>query len=141
MALTKLSEINPTQIIPQREPFIMIDCLTHYDDKVASTRLTVRHENLFVVDKRLIAPGIIENMAQTCAARIGYYNLISGLPIKIGFIGGISNLSIFRLPEEGEVIDTVIRVSGEVFGMTIVEAETRSENELLASAVMKISIK
>lgn len=119
----------------------MIDCLTHYDDKVASTRLTVRHENLFVVDKRLIAPGIIENMAQTCAARIGYYNLISGLPIKIGFIGGISNLSIFRLPEEGEVIDTVIRVSGEVFGMTIVDAETRSENELLASAVMKISIK
>lgn len=139
--MTKLSEINPTQIIPQREPFIMIDCLTHYDDKVASTRLTVRHENLFVVDKRLTAPGIIENMAQTCAARIGYYNLISGLPIKIGFIGGISNLSIFRLPEEGEVIDTVIRVSGEVFGMTIVDAETRSENELLASAVMKISIK
>lgn len=139
--MTKLSEINPIQIIPQREPFIMIDCLTHYDDKVASTRLTVRHETLFVVDKRLTAPGIIENMAQTCAARIGYYNLISGRPIKIGFIGGISNLSIRRLPEEGEVIDTVIRVSGEVFGMTIVDAETRTGNELLASAVMKITLK
>ena len=105
--LLRLLDVSPLDILPQRPPFILIDRLTHYDETVT---------------------------AQTCAARLGYYNLISGLPVKIGFIGAVSNLHILRVPVVGECLDTTIRVKEEVFGMTLVDAETRVGEEVIATA-------
>lgn len=127
-------------ILPQRPPFILIDRLTHYDEAVTSTRFLVPVGHLFVSDGRLLPTGLIENMAQTCAARLGYYNLISGLPVKIGFIGAISHLHILRTPLVGECLDTTIRVKEEVFGMTLVDAEIRVDEEVIATAEMKMAI-
>ena len=127
-------------ILPQRPPFILIDRLTHYDEAVTSTRFLVPVGHLFVSDGRLLPTGLIENMAQTCAARLGYYNLISGLPVKIGFIGAISHLHILRAPLVGECLDTTIRVKEEVFGMTLVDAEIRVDEEVIATAEMKMAI-
>lgn len=127
-------------ILPQRPPFILIDRLTHYDEAVTSTRFLVPTGHLFVSDGRLLPTGLIENMAQTCAARLGYYNLISGLPVKIGFIGAISHLHILRTPLVGEYLDTTIRVKEEVFGMTLVDAEIRVDEEVIATAEMKMAI-
>ncbi len=136
----QLLDINPLDILPQRPPFIMIDYLTYYDEVKTSTRFTVRQDNIFVADNRMLATGLIENVAQTCAARIGYFNLVSGLPVKIGFIGAISNLNVIRTPQVNEVLDTTIRVKEEVFGMTLVEAETRVGDEIIVTAEMKIAI-
>lgn len=127
-------------ILPQRPPFILIDRLTHYDEAVTSTRFLVPVGHLFVSDGRLLPTGLIENMAQTCAARLGYYNLISGLPVKIGFIGAISHLHILRTPLVGKYLDTTIRVKEEVFGMTLVDAEIRVDEEVIATAEMKMAI-
>ncbi len=138
--LLQLLDINPLDILPQRPPFIMIDYLTYYDEVKTSTRFTVRQDNIFVADNRMLATGLIENVAQTCAARIGYFNLVSGLPVKIGFIGAISNLNVIRTPQVNEVLDTTIRVKEEVFGMTLVEAETRVGDEIIVTAEMKIAI-
>lgn len=136
----QLLDINPLDILPQRPPFIMIDYLTYYDEVKTSTRFTVRQDNIFVADNRMLATGLIENVAQTCAARIGYFNLVSGLPVKIGFIGAISNLNVIRTPRVNEVLDTTIRVKEEVFGMTLVEAETRVGDEIIVTVEMKIAI-
>lgn len=138
--LLQLLDINPLDILPQRPPFIMIDYLTYYDEVKTSTRFTVRQDNIFVADNRMLATGLIENVAQTCAARIGYFNLVSGLPVKIGFIGAISNLNVIRTPQVNEVLDTTIRVKEEVFGMTLVEAETRVGDEIIVTVEMKIAI-
>ncbi len=138
--LLQLLDINPLDILPQRPPFIMIDYLTYYDEVKTSTRFTVRQDNIFVADNRMLATGLIENVAQTCAARIGYFNLVSGLPVKIGFIGAISNLNVIRTPRVNEVLDTTIRVKEEVFGMTLVEAETRVGDEIIVTVEMKIAI-
>lgn len=138
--LLQLLDINPLDILPQRPPFIMIDYLTYYDEVKTSTRFTVRQDNIFVADNRMLATGLIENVAQTCAARIGYFNLVGGLPVKIGFIGAISNLNVIRTPQVNEVLDTTIRVKEEVFGMTLVEAETRVGDEIIVTAEMKIAI-
>lgn len=138
--LLQLLDINPLDILPQRPPFIMIDYLTYYDEVKTSTRFTVRQDNIFVADNRMLATGLIENVAQTCAARIGYFNLVSGLPVKIGFVGAISNLNVIRTPRVNEVLDTTIRVKEEVFGMTLVEAETRVGDEIIVTVEMKIAI-
>lgn len=138
--LLRFLDVSPLDILPQRPPFIFIDRLTYYDEMLTRTQLLVRADNLFVSEGCLLASGLIENMAQTCAARLGYYNLISGLPVKIGFIGAINNLHVFRSPEVGETLDTTICVKEEVFGMTLVDAETRIGSEVIATAEMKIAI-
>lgn len=138
--LLQFLEISPLDILPQRPPFVMIDHLTYYDEEKTSTQLTVREDNIFVDSHRMLAPGVVENIAQTCAARLGYFNLISGLPVRIGFIGAISNLHLVRAPRVGETLDTTIQVKEEVLGMTLVEAKVCVDNEILVTAEMKIAI-
>lgn len=126
--------------IPQRAPFLMIDCLTGFDLVNTQSELTVRPDNLFFDGETLSASGLIENIAQTCAARIGYVNLMSGQPVKIGFIGAVRNLTIHRTPRAGEVLQTTITVKEEVFRMTLVDAWVRVGDEVLVSAEMKIAL-
>ena len=82
----------------------------------------------------------MENIAQTCAARIGYINLNSGETVKIGVIGSISNLNIARTPKVGEHLVTTIQLLEEVFQVTLVEAVVRSDEEELARCNMKIAL-
>lgn len=135
-----VENINVTELIPQRPPFVMIDCLSHIDHIVATSKFEVRNDNLFVEDDRLTAPGMIENVAQTCAARIGYMNKVSNAPIKLGFIGAIRNLQIRRTARIGEVLYTTITVKEEIFQMTLVDAEMKSGNETILTAEMKIAL-
>jgi predicted hotdog family 3-hydroxylacyl-ACP dehydratase len=133
--------INIEELIPQRVPFIMVDALTHFDEVMTQTRLLVKEENIFVENSRLTASGIIENIAQTCAARMGYVNkYLHSEGIKIGFIGSVKNLVIEEFPNAGEELMTTIEVVSEVFSITLVNAKTVASGRLIASCEMKISI-
>lgn len=135
-------EIDIHEILPQREPFIAIGRLLHFDMKTTMTATDVDDNSIFVADGKLTAAGIIENIAQTCAARIGYINkYILKKGIQIGFIGAIRNLDINRMPEVGETVITTIEVMEEIFGMTLVEAKMKSGSDIIATTEMKIAIK
>jgi predicted hotdog family 3-hydroxylacyl-ACP dehydratase len=134
-------DINILDLLPQRPPFVMIDRLQHYDPKRTVTTFLVSRNSIFFDNERLTEAGLIENMAQTCAARMGYINKeIEGGTVKLGFIGSIKNMSIYRLPLEGETITTEINVLEEVFQMTLVNVSVRSSDSLIADGEMKISI-
>jgi 3-hydroxymyristoyl/3-hydroxydecanoyl-(acyl carrier protein) dehydratase len=66
-----LTDISILDLLPQRPPFIMVDQLTHFDMKSAETVFTVCEDNLFCVDGVMEEAGLVENIAQTCAARTG----------------------------------------------------------------------
>ena len=55
-------------------------------------------------------------------------------------IHAISHLHIRRAPLVDECLDTTIRVKEEVFGMTLVDAEIRVDEEVIATAEMKMAI-
>ena len=135
-----LEEIDILDLIPQRPPFVLIDRLTAFDEARTETRFTVRAEHLMCESDRLQAAGLIENIAQTCAARLGYLNLLHAERVKLGFIGAIRDLEILRLPRCGETLHTTTWNLEEVFRMILVRAEVRSEGELLATAQMKIAV-
>jgi len=135
-----IEELTIEELIPQRPPFVMIDRLVSSDDVYSVTELTISEDNLFVEEGRLSASGLIENIAQTCAARIGYINLSQGQTVKIGVIGSISNLNIERTPKVGEKLTTTIKLLEEVFQMTLVEAVTTCNNEEIVRANMKIAL-
>lgn len=138
--MRRIEDIPLNELLPQRPPFVMIDKLVSCDDVYAVTELTIRKDNIFVEDERLTSSGLIENIAQTCAARIGYLNLKAGGTVKIGVIGAISNLDIIRTPKVGEKLETTIELISEVFQMTLVEAVIRSNGEEIVRANMKIAL-
>lgn len=138
----ELRGIDIHQLLPQQEPFVMVSHLVQFDEKRTVTELNVDSSNLFVEDGKLLPEGMIENIAQTCAARIGYVNqFILKKGIQIGYIGSIRNMEVQELPKVGDTITTVVDVLEEVFGMTLAKAEVFNHGQIIASTEMKIAIK
>ena len=137
-----LEEIDIHTLLPQQEPFVMVGRLTHFDMEKTVTRTTVKPDNIFVENGFFTPSGIIENIAQTCAARIGYVNkYILRKGIQLGFIGAIRNLRLHRLPAAGQEIETAIVNVEEVFGMTLVTATVkRGDSDFIAECEMKIAV-
>ena len=138
----RLREIDVHELLPQQEPFVMIGRLTCFDEVRTVTETTIAADNIFVDDGRLSASGLIENVAQTCAARIGFVNkYIYGNGITIGVIGAVRKLVINGLPAVGQTITTVVEIVSEVFGMTLAKARVTCEGEELLSTEIKIAAK
>ena len=128
------------ELLPQRPPFVMVDRLTDYSETQSSCSLTIRPDNVFCENGEFAAAGLIEHIAQTCAARLGYYNkYILKTGVRLGFIGEVKDLSIVRLPREGETLDTTIVVMQEIFDVTLVSAEVRVGTETIATTRLKIA--
>ncbi|MDR2472800.1 MAG: pseudouridylate synthase [Tannerella sp.] len=128
-------------LLPQKAPFIMIDRLTHYDECQTKTELTVRDDNVFCHNGIMTETGLIENIAQTCAAREGYKE--KTLPdrsgdIKIGFIGMLKSMTFYRCPRVGETLVTTAVIRQEIFDFTLVGANVVSDDEMLAEGELKI---
>lgn len=135
------ASIPVTTLLPQRPPFIMVDALTLYDENVAETIFVVKKENLFCRNGKFSEAGIVENVAQTCAARIGYINkILNNRTVKLGIIGAIRNLEINFLPRTGDTLRTRIEIKSEVFSMSLVEARVECGGRLAASCEMKIAL-
>ena len=58
----------------------------------------------------------------------------------VGYIGEVKKFRLHRLPRMGEVLRTTVSFGTEVEGVTLLSAETRAGEELIASTQMKISM-
>lgn len=137
----ELTEINIHDLLPQQEPFVMVDKLIHFDMEKTVTETLVVSDNIFSEDGFFTPAGMIENIAQTCATRIGYINkYILKKGIQLGFIGAIKALKIYRCPRVGETVQTTILTIEEIFGMTLVKAMVCVGDDIIAEAEMKIAL-
>lgn len=137
-----LRSIDVHEILPQQEPFIMIGRLTHFEMSTSTTETEIVATNILVDGGGLSASGLLENIAQTCAARIGFYNkYVLHEDVQVGFIGAVRNYVIHSLPLVGSVITTKVDIVEEVFGMTLATAEVRCGKNILATAEIKLSVR
>lgn len=137
-----LRNIDIHELLPQQEPFVMVGKLTAFDEKRTVTETFIKEDNIFVCDGVFSAPGLVENIAQTCAARIGYVNkYILNKGIQLGFIGAIRNLEITGCPKVGDTITTCVMVIDDVLGMTLANAVVTCNGETLATTEIKIAVK
>ena len=134
----KINDNQILQYIPQREPIVMIDTLIESDEIKTVSALTINAENIFCKDGVLNMPGLIENMAQTAALRVGYYCKTENKPVPIGFIGGIKNLILNNFPEIGSTIYTEVILKHEVMDASIVQCYIKQSEEILAECELKI---
>ena len=128
------------ELLPQRPPFVMVDRLVAFDPVVTATEFLVREDCIFVENGILVPSGMVENIAQTCAARMGYINLSRGEKVKIGVIGAVNSYDIFQTPKVGEHMVTTIEVIEELFQITLVKAMIKCGEKVMAEANMKIAL-
>lgn len=138
-----LSKLDVHDLIPQQEPFVMVGRLTSVSEDGAVTETTIRPDNLFAENGSLSASGLLENMAQTHAVRMGFINkYILGKDMQVGFIGAIRNADIASLPRVGETIRTEAIIREEVFGMALSDVTiTTADGRPVAHAELKIALK
>ncbi len=136
-----LRSIDIHTLLPQQEPFVMIGRLVAFNETTIATETVVANDNVFVAGGRFEAAGLVENIAQTCAARIGYINkYILKKGIQIGYIGSIRNLHIAAAPAVGQTITTTVMIREEVFGVILADATVTLNGDTIAETQIKIAI-
>jgi predicted hotdog family 3-hydroxylacyl-ACP dehydratase len=128
------------RLIPQREPFIMVDEIEVVDDTHAVTTFTVLSDTYFILpDATMSETGLIEHIAQSCSALMGSLALEQHLTNPpVGLIGEVKRFECQRRPLEGEKVCTTIEFGFTFGNVTIATGESRVGEELIAKAQLKI---
>ncbi len=127
-------------LIPQKNPFVMVDTLAEYNDKRIVSHFRVSADNILVTENHFSAPGLIENMAQTIALHTGYKYYLLKRPSPTGYIGAIKKAQIFQLPEVSETLVTTVEILHDIMGVTLVQAKVECNGTLMASSEMKTAL-
>ncbi len=127
------------ELIPQKEPFVMVDSLYEYTALTGKTGFSIPLDNILVENGRFSEAGLMEHMAQSMSLHRGYQGFLSGLEKpKTGFIGSIKSVEIRELPKAGTRLFTDVEILAEVMRVTLVSAVTRDEaGKILATSEMK----
>lgn len=127
-------------ILPQREPFIMIDSLLEHDETSTTTQLTVDADNLMVSNGFFSAAGHLENLAQTAAAYLGYTAYINGQPAPLGFIASVKNYNVIERAKVNETIISRIEYQSAILNIHIVKATCVCNGKEINNAELRIFI-
>jgi 3-hydroxymyristoyl/3-hydroxydecanoyl-(acyl carrier protein) dehydratase len=126
--------------IPQRDPFIAVHSILQATEEFAETQFEVLPESIFVTNSLLGEPGLLENIAQTAAAQMGYVCKKNALPIPQGYIASIKNLVVYSLPPVGTMLTTSIKVTNHVLSVILLEGTVRLEGAIVCQCEMRIFI-
>ncbi|AVM50756.1 hypothetical protein [Capnocytophaga sp. oral taxon 878] len=128
---------NILNLIPQRDPIIMVDTLWEYTPSTGVIGLTIASNNLFVQQETFLESGLIEHIAQSIALHKGYSYYLSGKPAPMGYIGAIKKIEISALPKVGSALRTHLSIVQEFMDVTLVALQTFVGDTLIAQGEMK----
>ena len=127
-------------LIPQRPPILMVNRFECDSADGCTTWLDVSESNMFMHDGHLLAEGLIEHIAQTAAAYIGYRRREVGDDVNLGFIGDVKKCTVAQsLPRPGDTVETRMRVVSQVGAITMIAAESTVQGETVTSCRMKLA--
>lgn len=129
-------------LLPQRPPMVMVDGLVSCDEKITVSLFTIKKGNIFLNENGFTASGMMETIAQTSAARIGFLlnknsDGVNKRP-PVGVIGSIKNFRLYFQPVSGSVITTTIEVAHEVLQATIIKGKVEVNGTVAAECDMQI---
>jgi predicted hotdog family 3-hydroxylacyl-ACP dehydratase len=136
----KLKGEDIKRLIPQREPFIMVDEIEATDGTHAVSGLAVRPDNYFMLpDGAISATGVIEHIAQSCSALMGCQVLDQHLASPpVGLLGEVKHFECQYRPKAGEKVWTTIEFGFTFGNVTIATGESHVNDEMIAKAQLKI---
>jgi predicted hotdog family 3-hydroxylacyl-ACP dehydratase len=129
---------NILELIPQAPPFVMVDWLTYTDELTSKSTFHIQPDNCMVQDGFFTEGGLLENIAQTAAARAGYRARAENKPVMGGYIGAVKDLEIFFLPAAGQDLVTEITIENQFFNVSVIAGSVWCNNQLAARCEMKV---
>ncbi|WP_353718601.1 hypothetical protein [Dyadobacter sp. 676] len=129
-----------TDYIPHRPPFVMVDHLIAATHERFESDFMVMADNVLVNDGFFQETGLIEHIAQTCAASFGYLDREEGGEPKIGFIGAVSKVLVTGLPPAGATIRTVVTPLHRLGNIYLVKGESFLDGRILLGCELKIVV-
>lgn len=130
--------INILELIPQRKPMVMIDQLVSCNSDITTTQLTILENNIFCKDGVFHEPGLIENIAQTAAARAGFIALQKNEKPAVGFIGSVKRLKISAFPVVNSKIITTVESTHNIGNVSIIKGIVKQNDLVIAECEMNI---
>lgn len=127
-----------TNLIPQKDPFVLVDELISCSDIITECGFLIPDSHPLVHNGKLSEGGLTENIAQTAAAGNGYQSIKNDTAVPNGFIAGIKNLKVIRLPLCNSRIRTIVTQENRVMDYNLIKGEVFQNDECIASCEMKI---
>jgi predicted hotdog family 3-hydroxylacyl-ACP dehydratase len=128
-------------LIPQRFPFVMVNSIADYSETQLVSGFEIKEDNIFVQNGVFQASGLIEHQAQSVALHTGYKFYLLGKEAPTGYIGAIKSFEAHELPKVGDILKTEVTILNEIMGVTLVDAVTKLNDEVIASSQMKTVVK
>ena len=138
--MVNFQDIPVTELIPQRPPLMLVDKVLHSSEEETETVLEIREDNIFLDEGHLSMAGLLENMAQSCACRMGCRCIVAGSPVRIGVVGAIRNCIMERLPRLGETLHTHVCIMEEVLNLTLASVVVKVGDETIATTLIKMAM-
>lgn len=127
-------------LIPQKPPFVLISSLLQVSDIHSVSTFVFTANHILCNNGKLTTGGLMENIAQTAAAKMGYECALLGKKIPNGFIGDVRDFIFTRLPKAGEEIITEIIITNQIFDVSIISGTVKLNGVEIASCKMKIFV-
>jgi predicted hotdog family 3-hydroxylacyl-ACP dehydratase len=134
----ELAPQNILELIPQALPFVMVGQLVYTDELISKSTFTIQPDNCMVAEGFFTEGGLLENIAQTAAARAGYQAKAENKPVSGGYIGAVKDFEVFFLPEAGSALLTEIKIENQFFNVSVIAGSVWCNNELAARCEMKV---
>lgn len=138
------------EFLPHRAPMLMVDYIVEISQRHVICEYTIEESGIFLTSGCLQEIGLIEHMAQTCSSIVGqnYYNEDYDPAVDarvIGFISGIKNVTVSKLPQLGQCLRTTATLVSqfEGVGYTIcnMSVEACIDEEKVADAEINLFLK
>jgi len=122
----------------QQPPFCFIQSLEYWDKQSGLTGFTISPTTIFVDNGILMAAGVMENIAQSCAALIGQLALDRGDEIHMMPLCAVKKMYVHRFPRVGECLQTRVNIVDLDYGIYLMEVSVSVKDELIATAEVKV---
>lgn len=133
-----ISDDEIIEFIPQRAPIVMVDEFFGVAGGISVSGFTIQKGNIFCEGDFFSECGVIENIAQSAAMRMGYIYKNEGKEVPIGYIGSVNKFRIYRIPVIGDKLMTEIKIEQELMNISLISAIVKVNDEVIAECMMKI---
>lgn len=122
-----------------RPPLRLVQRLLHVEGDYGEAETTLQVGDVGVdTAGRVEAATLVELVAQTYAAAQGYLDRCNAKPASLGYLVGISDFQIERLPTAGQPLRITIRSSCSFEDFYMVEGQVLCDGQVAARGTLKV---
>lgn len=139
-------EINISEVLPHRDPFLMVDKINTINDAEVTTQFFIKESSIFNDNGFFAEAGLIEHAAQTCSCIVGksFYDNKSTVRL-IGFISAIKKVTIYSLPKVNTTITSkanlISRFDADDYSLCNIECTISQDHKELVSCNLNLIIR